>query len=970
VSLRRLVVAALVLLASAGQATAAALVDPALRFRQIRTEHFIIYFHEGEERLAQRLAVVAEETRERLATFLSVPTARTHVILVDQSEIANGWATPLPFNTITLHAAWPSGGDLTGHTDDWLRMVFAHEFTHIAHLDRSREWAHAARVVFGRLPLAFPNMFLPYWQIEGLATLAESRLTGRGRVYSANFAAMLNETAYADALEPMDRLNGGLTDWPSGQGPYAYGVNFHTYLARRFGDDRFDDLADVSARMLPFAGAFAFREAFGVELSALWKDYQAELRSAAGNDDDGPTGPGPLGEQAERLTTHGFATNGPRFLPVCDSCDPELAYSSLTPHEFPSIEILNMEAGTSRSVASRYLGSALGVAGDWLVFDQLDLHRNTGLYGDLYAVDRTSGRVQALTSEARLLDPDVGPDGRAIVAVRQEPGYRSLVTFRLSGVAPDEEMHLTEERTLFDLPDTQWNLPRWSPDGTSLVVGRHRLGSLPEIVIVRPAEGTVQVIAAATSHRIVTPTWRPDGQAIVAAADFDGVFNLYEFPIDGSRPRQLTSVRSGATSPDVSPDGRTIAFVGYTTDGFDVFTMPYPANPRPVTNPSPASEPPAANESAEPDDEPLGEEYSPWSTIWPRYWAPIVTLDGDQVRAGGSTSGHDVLRYHGFNASITWLIDVEGRNPRPVPSATDWNVTYAYSRWTPTFYASTSRETTLLNGPLDVFDIPRRGSVQDLVVEGGMVLPTQTIRTARQWQFAVRRESFTFALDDERAKGTEMAYRAAWSIRNAREYGYSISPDDGGALGLTLDWRPDVDGSAVTTLGADARVYLPGLRPHHVAAIRGGLAASHGPLELRRAFLLGGSQASGSVTSFDRDAFGLLRGFENNRHAASRVTAFNADYRLPLARPQRGIRTIPVMLHSMHAAVFLDVARAWDTEDAEAATHRSIGAEFSFDLVAGYQYQFTIALGAALIRDAVARQEDGAAFFARIGRSF
>ena len=42
-------------------------------------------------------------------------------------------------------------------TDDWLRLVFTHEFTHIVHLDRSEGWARVVRGVFGRMPIAFPE---------------------------------------------------------------------------------------------------------------------------------------------------------------------------------------------------------------------------------------------------------------------------------------------------------------------------------------------------------------------------------------------------------------------------------------------------------------------------------------------------------------------------------------------------------------------------------------------------------------------------------------------------------------------------------------------------------------------------------------------------------------------------------------------------------------------------------------------
>ena len=41
--------------------------------------------------------------------------------------------------------------------DDWLRLVFTHEFTHIVHLDRSEGWARAVRAIFGRTVIAFPE---------------------------------------------------------------------------------------------------------------------------------------------------------------------------------------------------------------------------------------------------------------------------------------------------------------------------------------------------------------------------------------------------------------------------------------------------------------------------------------------------------------------------------------------------------------------------------------------------------------------------------------------------------------------------------------------------------------------------------------------------------------------------------------------------------------------------------------------
>src|SRR4051812_42162925 len=310
------------LLLIAGPVThASGLFDPALRFRVITTAHFVVYFHQGEERMAERLAAIAEDVWQSAGDALRRRgPGRTHVILADQSELANGWATPLPFNTIMVTAAAPAGSEFIGRTDDWLRLVFTHEFTHIVHLDRSEGWARPVRWVFGRLPLAFPNLFLPVWQIEGLAAWQESALTGEGRLHAGDFRAIEREAAAHGVVEPLDRVNGGLTDWPGGSGPYAYGLGFHQYLVERFGADQLATLADQTARSIPFTGSRAFKQVFNEPLGSLWKDYARSLSN--------PPNPENPPNPVQRLTHHGFTVLGPRFVsPRCTGCAAEIVYS-------------------------------------------------------------------------------------------------------------------------------------------------------------------------------------------------------------------------------------------------------------------------------------------------------------------------------------------------------------------------------------------------------------------------------------------------------------------------------------------------------------------------------------------------------------------------------------------------------------------------------------------------------------------
>src|SRR4030095_650662 len=101
--------------------------------------------------------------------------------------------------------------------------------------------------VFRPRPLLYPNLFLPLWQIEGIATYNESVLTGEGRVPAGDFRMIVDRAAAARRFDPIDRTNGGLVDWPGGSAQYAYGAYFHQYLADRYGPESIAKLAEANS---------------------------------------------------------------------------------------------------------------------------------------------------------------------------------------------------------------------------------------------------------------------------------------------------------------------------------------------------------------------------------------------------------------------------------------------------------------------------------------------------------------------------------------------------------------------------------------------------------------------------------------------------------------------------------------------------------------------------------------------------
>ncbi len=255
--------------------------DPQLQFKTLLTPHFAIHFHQHEEDAARRLGMIAESVHARLATALGhTPAGRTEVVLVQQSDVSNGQTTVVPWNAIEIDTTPPGGAELLGNSDDWLAYVFTHEYAHVLHLDRSRGWARIARGLFGRSDWSFPNLTLPEWQIEGFATLVESH-DGQGRLNAGDFREVVDAGVRAGRVEPIDRVSGGLVDWPAGDGWYAYGARFQEFLVERFGAAKLVALSDRTAGRLPFLTAGAFDAVYGQSLGDLWDEFE-RIASRAG----------------------------------------------------------------------------------------------------------------------------------------------------------------------------------------------------------------------------------------------------------------------------------------------------------------------------------------------------------------------------------------------------------------------------------------------------------------------------------------------------------------------------------------------------------------------------------------------------------------------------------------------------------------------------------------------------------------
>ena len=153
------------LLLCAVRATSAQL-PPNEDWRTLRTPHFRIHFTPPLEAEARRAAVNAERAYAELSTELVPPRGTIDLVVSDNVDYVNGYATPFPSNRIVLFSHPPTDASGLRNYADWNALVVTHELTHIFHLDRSRGFWRGAQAIFGRNPLLFPNLYEPHWVLS------------------------------------------------------------------------------------------------------------------------------------------------------------------------------------------------------------------------------------------------------------------------------------------------------------------------------------------------------------------------------------------------------------------------------------------------------------------------------------------------------------------------------------------------------------------------------------------------------------------------------------------------------------------------------------------------------------------------------------------------------------------------------------------------------------------------------------
>ncbi len=951
---RRLLFGTTLILSIVLASAAAAQLPPDEKYLQFETEHFRVIFPEAMETFARRSAVSAEWAYDMLSRdFIGPPKGRIGLVITDYTDRPNASATPIPVNRVVLIAAPHLAVRQLNYYTDWVNNTLVHELTHIFHLDRADGVWGAAQFVFGRLPAFFPAFYQPQWVVEGLATYYESRLTGAGRAYGSAFNMLLDNDADAGAFRTIDAADGLAPIFPAGSTPYAYGGIYFRDVADEQGDSVIGELALKGARRLPYTLNWASSSLYGRTLTGSWNDWSEDFSAATSARADSLRAIGVT--QGVPVTGYAWSVSTPRYSPDGRA----LAFTFNTPRDDPATMVIDVETGavTQRVLRNGSGGSAWAADGSFIYISQVEFADRYDIYSDLYALDAGAGKLRRLTAAARLSSPDLSRDGRTLVAVETGEGTNRLVevdlqTFEVRPITPY-------------VYGVNWEHPRASPDGRYVAAERWSEGEILDIAVV-DLEGRLVRRVTEDEAADVTPAWSVDGRYLLWASDRNGPYDIYATEwspsassAGGGRPTwRVTRSVTGASDPEISPDGRWLAYAGLYPDGSRIERVAFDTTGWEEAGPGwralhqPPQPPPVLGDSSA-----IGSEvhaYNPFPSLWPRAWLPLFTINsgnsaGDFI--GALISGTDYIRRHRYSIVGGWRTGVKKPEAR-----------FSYS------YAGLGNPVLGL-AVLQEWD-ERTRSTSDGVLFTTLERERDLIVTAdflrRRWWSAFRvtpglgvqnvhlEPSPGIQLTD--STFTDLEALLSLGYTRARAYPRSLSNERGWSASLLLTHQrlaDDLDRWEVAAEGL-LRGYLsfPAFGyANHVIAAHLNFGVSEAQDRSPEIFELGGVPGSSIGIGFGFGYGGgeryAVRGYSEGVRFGDRVASGSIEYRFPLALVGRGYGLWPVLLDKLSAAVFLDAGSAWfDSGDFDVIA--STGTELSVDLGFNYSVVYRLRLGFAV----------------------
>jgi len=580
-----------------------------------------------------------------------------------------------------------------------------------------------------------------------------------------------------------------------------------------------------------------------------------------------------------------------------------------------------------------------------LLITQPEVCRNARLYFDIYRADLDGTHYQRLTRCARYRNAVWDAAGEHIIAAHNELGNNRLDLLDASGRKLETLWTGGDGEQIGEMASSARHA------GIVATVWRAKSGWNLEQFDLQSRKWT-----ALTRDRAIEaqPAFSSDGQSLFYSSDADGVYNIYRYDLDKARSEKITNVAGGAFFPALAGD--RLAYIGYGVEGFDIYAMPaaglaaLPAVHETSADGPQQTQPPQPQARASKTRDSSAElpvaDYSPWTSLAPRYWSPYLQFDDQHSVVGFETSGMDVLQRHQYNLTLAY--DFKNRLDQG-------RFDYVYDGLWPILHLGFSRENVLAVDSNN--NTVRRRDNDDTIAEA--IVPFLSLEHNWFVHAALIKQFDHDVWTNGVAPAPDIHNDiAATAIRfiSTKKYPLSISRNDGRDVRLIHE-DTDVYGDSFNkgqVTVADWREFLH-LGGEHVLALR--LVEGRGQHN-PSPFQLGGIQSDNTVISAIFN--GEVQTLFNKRHYSLRgysegyaqlvgrnMRLISAEYRFPIDRVEYGWMAPPIGINQFYGTLFYDAGGVWNTGSGPDHYYTGAGFELNADLDVFYNVRLHTTLGFA-----------------------
>ncbi len=542
---------------------------PRVTYRVLESEHFDLIYQAGAEDDAHATAAILEASLPGTRRLVGLERGRLHmpVVLNAFNDRSNGFVRAFPFKQ-EIERTGIKGNILGTRSPSWLHAVAPHELTHAAHA----EVVAAPGLGWAIRPFAADwsralNLLAPPGITEGVAVYRESRLEpGAGRLHAPLFqmrfwAAMAEDPwSLAQLMDqprytrPYDRhyIGGAHFFEAMAEGGEAEGARFFRRSTRFF------------SRMPLLGYGPALWWGTGKAPPVVGRRFRREMHARALERLDRL---GPFTEGTLIAGARGAEHRRPRWLD-----DSTLVAYVEGYHTRPGFYHIDAATGERTPIAYENLTEdayfSLGADSSALYFARYvpDATVLIQARADLFRLDLESGEAERLTKNARLLAPVPASDG-GLWAFENRGPFNEWMRVAADGQAVP----------LTGFARGRFQMAAPAPDGRAVAVLLNVRGHQGLFRAASDAEGrpTLAPWLLFENAAIYDASWGPRGRWLLFSADPGGVANVYALDTQQDRLLKLTNVPYGALEPALSPDGKTLAFVSYRHERYDLVRMPF-----------------------------------------------------------------------------------------------------------------------------------------------------------------------------------------------------------------------------------------------------------------------------------------------------------------------------------------------------------------------------------------------------------